>query len=103
MKPISQINHRYRLIRVAVCTSHVSPNTDCNYQAGTFDHVDGGYLTDSKPRFRAIGLKYFACQAQHDWVSEAVVFLVLMITTILPLVNGARAVIELLRPTGGAL
>ena len=103
MKPISQINHRYRLIRGAMRTSHVSPKTDYNYQAATLDDVDGGCVGNCKPPFCAIGRDYFACEAQHDGVSEAAVFCVLMLTTILPLVNGASAVAELLRSIGRAL
>jgi len=103
MKPISQINHRYRLIRVAMRTSQVAPKTDYNYQAETLDDMGGRCVANCKPPFCAIGRDYFACEAQHDGVSEAAVFCVLMLTTILPLMNGASAVIELLRSTGGAL
>ena len=102
MKPIFQINHRYHSIRFAAPERDLSRKTDYDYQAATLDDVDGGCLSDCKPRFRAIGRDYFECEAQHDWVSEAMVFCVLMLTTILPLVNGASAVIELLRSTGGA-
>jgi hypothetical protein len=102
MKPISQINHRYRLIRVAARTSHVSPKTDYNYQAATLDEVDGGCLSDCKPRFRAIGRDYFAREAYFDWASEALVFCLLMLTTILPLVSGASAVAGLLYELQGS-
>jgi|GEM_PF-3426178 hypothetical protein len=103
MKPISQINHRYRLIRVAVRTSHVSPKTDYDYQAATLDNVDGGCVGNCRPAFCAIGRDYFARKAHYDWASEALVFCVLMLTTIVPLVDGATAVVGLLRSTGGAL
>ena len=102
MKPISQINHRYRLIRVAMRTSHVSPKTDYNYQAATLDDVDGGCVGNCKPPFCAIGRDYFAREAHFDWASEALVFCVLMLTTIVPLVDGGSAVAGLLRSTGGA-
>ncbi len=44
-------------------TSHVSPKTDYNYQAAALDDVDGGCLSDCKPRFRAISQDYFANEA----------------------------------------
>ena len=103
MKPISQINQRYRLIRVAVRTSHVFPKTDYNYQAATLDDVAGGCVGNCKPPFCAIGRDYFAREAHFHWASEALVFCLLMLTTIPPLVNGASAVAGLLRSAGRAL
>ena len=103
MKPISQINQRYRLNRLALRPSHVCPKTDYNYQATTLDDVDGGRLRDGNPPFCAIGQEYFAREAQYDWASETLVFCVLMLTTIVPLLDGGSAVVGLLRLTGGAL
>jgi hypothetical protein len=56
-----------------------------------------------KPPFRAIGQDYFARETHHDWASEAMVFCLLMFTSILPLINGASAVVGLLRSSGGPL
>jgi hypothetical protein len=103
MKPILQTNHRYRPIRLAAGTGRLSRKTDYNYQAATLDDVDGGCLSDCKPRFRAIGRDYFAREAHFDWASEALVSCLLMLTTIPPLVDGVSAVAGLLRSTGGAL
>ncbi len=97
MKPISQINHRYRLIRVAMRTSHVSPKTDYNYQAAALDDVDGGCLSDCKPRFRAISQDYFANEAPQHFAHEAVLFFMMMMAVALPLLNAALAVLELIR------
>jgi len=103
MKPIFQTNHRHRPIRIAASTSRVSKKTDYNYQAATLDDVNGRRGGDCKPPFRAIGRDYFAREAHYDWASEALVFCLLMLTTIPPLVNGAGAVAGLLRSTGRAL
>ena len=102
MKPIFQINHRYHSIRFAAPKSDVSRKTDYDYQAAVLDDVDGGCASDCKPRFRAIDRDYFAREAHYDWASEALVFCVLMLTTIVPLVDGGSAVAGLLRSTGGA-
>jgi len=102
MKPIFRINHRYRLITLAARTGQVSRKTDYNYPTATLDDVDGGCVGDCKPPFRTIYQDYFAREAHHDFASEAVVFCLLMLTTILPLLNGASAVTDLIRSTGGA-
>jgi hypothetical protein len=103
MKPIFQTNHQYRSIRLAASTSRVSRKTDYNYYAATLDDIDGGCLSDCKQRFRAIARDYFAREAHFEWASEALVFCLLMLTTIPPLVNGASAIAGLLRSTGRAL
>jgi hypothetical protein len=58
-------------------------------------------INDYKPPFHALSRDYFMREAHHHFVSEAVVFCLLMFTSILPLVNGARAVAGLLRSAGG--
>jgi hypothetical protein len=95
MKPIFQTNHRHRSTELAAATSRVSQKTDYNYQAATLDDVDGGRVCDCKPPFRAIGRCYFAREAHYDFVSEASVFCLLMLTTIPPLLNGASAIVAL--------
>ena len=96
MKPMFQINHRYRLIRPAVYTSHVSPKTNYNYQAAMLDDVCGRWADGCKPPFRAISEDYFARELHHDFASEAVVFCLLALTTILPLINATSAVVGIL-------
>ena len=96
MKPIFQINHRYHSIRFAEPERDVSRKTDYDYQAATLDDVDGGCLSDWKPRFRAISQDYFARELHHDFASEAVVYCLLALTTILPLISGASAVVGIL-------
>ena len=98
MKPIFQVNRHLFATR----TSRVSSKTDYDYQAATPDDVDGGFVGSCKPAFHAIGRDYFAREAHHDLASETMVFCLLMLATIVPLLNGADAVIGLLRSTGGA-
>jgi hypothetical protein len=57
---------------------------------------------DCKPPFHALSRDYFTREAHHHFASEAVTFSLLMMTTVLPLVNGAIAVVELIRSSGRA-
>jgi hypothetical protein len=103
MKPIFQTNHRYRLLRLAARTSHMSRKIEHNYQAAALDDVDGGCAGDCKPPFHAISQDYFAREAQRHFASETVVFCLLAMTTVLPLVNAASGVARLILSSGGPL
>ena len=102
MKPIFQINHRYGSSAHTARMSRVSPRTDFDYQAGTLDDIRGRPVEDCKPPFHALSRDYFAREAHHDFASEAVFFSLLMMTTVVPLLDGASAVVELIRSTGAA-
>jgi hypothetical protein len=56
---------------------------------------------DCKPPFHVLSRDYFTREAHHYFTSEAVIFSLLMMTTVLPLVNGAIAIVELVRSNGG--
>jgi len=103
MKPIFQINHRYGSSAHTARMSRGSPKTDYNYQAATLDDVSSGCAGDGKPSFHAISQDYFASEAHHHFASEGVVFCLLAIATVLPLVNAASGVVELIRSSGGPL
>ena len=102
MKPIFQINHRYGSISLTARTSGVAPKTDFNYQATTPDDVRGRRVGDCKPPFHALSRDYFTREAHLHFATEAAAFFLLMMTTVLPLFNGASAVVELIRSTGAA-
>jgi hypothetical protein len=57
---------------------------------------------DFKPPFYAFSRDYLTEEAHRHFTSEAVAFFLLMMTTVLPLANGATAVVELIRSSGGA-
>ncbi len=99
MKPIFQINHRYGSITLAA-HSGVSSKTDFDYQAATLDDIRGRRVEDCKPPFHALSRNYFAREAHQHFATEAAAFFLLMMTTALPLFNGANAVVELIRSTG---
>ena len=102
MKPIFQINHRYGSSAHTARMSRVSPRTDFDYQAATLDDIRGRPVEDCKSPFHTLSQDYFAREAHLHFATEAAVFLLLMMTTVLPLFNGANAVVELIRSTGGA-
>jgi hypothetical protein len=60
-------------------------------------------MNDCKLPFHAMSRDYFTREAHHHFASKVVAFCLLMFTSILPLVNGARAVAGLLRSAGGPL
>ena len=102
MKPIFQINHRYGSSAHTTRMSRRSPKTDFHYQTASLDDVRSRYVGDCKPPFHALSRDYFAREAHLHFATEAAVFLLLMMTTVLPLFNGANAVVGLIRSTGGA-
>jgi hypothetical protein len=55
-----------------------------------------------KPPFHALSRDYFTREAHQHFATEAAAFFLLMVTTLLPLFNGANAVVELIRSTRGA-
>jgi hypothetical protein len=57
---------------------------------------------ECKLSFCALSRDYFTREAHHHFASEAVTFSLLMMTAVLPLVNGAIAVVNLIRSSAGA-
>jgi len=102
MKPIFQINHRYGSSAHTARMSHRFPRTDFAYQATTLDDIRGRRVKNCKPPFHALSRDYFTREAHQHFATEATAFFLLMVTTLLPLFNGANAVVKLIRSTGGA-
>jgi hypothetical protein len=102
MKPIFQINHRYGSSAHIASMSRRSLRTDFDYQAATLGDIRGRPAKDCKPPFHALSRDYFTREAHQHFATEAAVFFLLMMTTLLPLFNGANAVVELIRSTGRA-
>ena len=102
MKPIFQINHRYGSSAHTASMSRWSPKTNFDYQTGTLDDIRGRPVEDCRPPFHALSRDYFTREAHQDFAIESAAFFLLMMTTVLPLFNGANAVMELIRSTGTA-
>ena len=76
------------------------PLTDCNYHSVTLKDYRSHCAKPLAPSFRDISREYFEREARHDFVGEAILFAMLMITAAVPLVSAAYAVIELCRAFG---
>ena len=76
------------------------PLTDCNYYSVTFSDYRGRCAKPVAQPFRNISRQFFQREARRDFVGEAVLFAILVITAAVPLVSGASAVIELCRALG---
>jgi hypothetical protein len=79
------------------------PATDYTFQAaGCADlgRCDSRYA--NSPSFRGISENYFATEARHNFRAEAAMFAVIVLTSALPILNGASALFHFLRSTGVA-
>jgi hypothetical protein len=76
------------------------PLTDCNYHSVTLRAYRGRCAKAAVPSFRNISRQYFQKEARHDFVGEAILFAILIITAAVPVVSGAYAILELCRAFG---
>jgi hypothetical protein len=72
---------------------------DCNYRPMTLDEYRGRgrCIQTGTPRFRNISSAYFQNEARHDFLKEAVCFVVLILTAAVPMVSATNAVADLCR------
>jgi len=87
MKPISAI----------VGKSNRFPPIDCNYRPMTLDGYRGRCIRTRTPHFQNISSEYFQNEARHDFLVEAVCFVLIIFTAAAPLVIAAVAVADLCR------
>jgi hypothetical protein len=76
------------------------PLIECNYHSGTVSGYRGRCAKPLAPSFRNISRQYFQKEARHDFVGEAILFSILVITVTVPMVNGTYAIIQLCRAFG---
>jgi hypothetical protein len=76
------------------------PSIECNYQSATVHGYSGRCAKALAPSFRNISRHYFQKEARHDFVGEAILFSILVITAIVPMVSGTYAIIQLCRAFG---
>jgi hypothetical protein len=97
MKPTMQtIDHAPRRTN-----RRMLPVTDYHYHTIALGGYRGSCARRSVPSFRHISRDYFAGEDRHYFLAEAFVFSAIMLTAAVPLVNGARAVLHLIRAFSG--
>ena len=72
------------------------PVTDYSYQAVDLTGYDACCADASGNSFRA-AREYFENEATRDFLTEAAVFVVMMVTIAAPLFNGLLSIVDLLR------
>jgi hypothetical protein len=77
------------------------PVTDFNFQSIALGGCSGPCVKMKGPSFHSISSAYFKGEACNYFLAEAFVFAVILATTALPLFNGAHAILDLIRTTGG--
>jgi hypothetical protein len=87
MKPIS----------ITARNSRGFPLIDCNYRPMTLDGYRARCVRTGTPHFQNISGDYFQNEARHDFVAEAICFVLIILTAAVPLVSAANAVGELCR------
>lgn len=91
MKPISKIAGKSK------SKSKSFPLIDCNYRPMTLDGYRARCVRTRRPDFQHISREYFQNEARHDFLVEAVCFVLIIITAAAPLVSAANAVVDLCR------
>jgi hypothetical protein len=87
MKPISKIAGK----------SNRFPLIDCNYRPMSLDGYPARCVRTRTPHFQDISGEYFQNEARHDFLVEAICFVLIILTAAAPLVSAANAVGELCR------
>jgi hypothetical protein len=87
MKPISKITGKSKRL----------PLIDCDYRPMTLDGYRARCFRTRTPHFQNISAEYFQNEARHEFLVEAVCFVLIIITAAAPLVSAANAVADLCR------
>ena len=96
MKPTMQIENEG-----SVRAARRFPAVDFNYQAMSTGHSGGCCARLRGPSFRNISRAYFDTEENNYFLVEAAVYAAFMLTAALPLINGASAVLNLIRSCAG--
>ncbi len=98
MKPTVQFNEKSRrdLSDRGFRKGSLLPQTDYSFQASSLPN--GGRCFDGRrPSFRAISQEYFKNEEPRSFAGEAALFVVIVMTAALPIINSASGLVHLVR------
>jgi hypothetical protein len=94
MKPRPEpIVHKKRCGSFADRKAQCFPRIDFSYHTGSFGRFGGGHA-NSSTSFLNISRDYFRSEARWNYLVEVLVFALIIATTAIPLINGARAIVR---------
>jgi hypothetical protein len=99
MKPTIQFNEKSRrdLNDREFRKGSLLPKTDCSFQAASMTNGGGRCFDTRRPSFRAISQDYFKKEEPRSFAGEAALFVVIVMTAALPIINSASALLHLVR------
>lgn len=99
MKPTIQFNEKSRgdFSERESRGGSVFPTTDYSFQATSMANAGSRCFGSCRPSFRAISQEYFENEEPRTFASEAALFVVIVITAALPIINSASALVHLVR------
>jgi hypothetical protein len=99
MKPTIQFNEKSRrdLSDRELRKGSLLPKTDYSFQAASVTNGGGRCFGAHRPSFRAISQDYFKNEEPRSFAGEAAMFVVIVITAALPIINSASALMHLVR------
>ncbi len=77
------------------------PLTDFNYHSVALDGFNGRCAKISRPAFHTLSRDYFQGEACQYFLAEAFVFSTIMLAVMIPMLNGARAVLAIIGTGAG--
>jgi len=102
MKPTLQFNEKSRRDSSERDSRGLSalPKTDCHYHSASVASMGGRCFGSHRQSFRSISQDYFKDEARQNYVGEAILFGVIVLSAALPLLDNARALVEMVRSLG---
>jgi hypothetical protein len=99
MKPTIEFNEKSRgdLRERRSLNGSALPKTDYSFQAASVANGGSRCFGSCQTSFRAISQEYFETEAPRSFASEAALFVVIVVTAALPIINSASALAHLVR------
>jgi hypothetical protein len=99
MKPTIQFHEKSRgdFLERESRKGSALPKTDYSFQAPSVAKGGSRCFGSCQSSFRAISQEYFENEAPRSFASEAALFVVIVMTAALPIINSASALVHLVR------